>query len=707
MSSLFEFETVPWQGEWTAQEGQFGETESESEARFRRRQVRRPPHWKSPAPRGGSRRPRWPLPVPVPLTFPTLTWRGGAPVDLPVDEPPAEPIADARPDDNDKAYEPPDAAGSDGAAEFGFETEANEFGTFETEQYLGEVNISPDRIRWLQSVLNQIIGAHLAVDGVMGPQTRSTVRSFQQQRGLAVDGIAGPATEAAIKAALGGAAPQPVTPPPKPPAGSWVSRLVPVLNLHRGDIPLDFLIGWIAVESGGNIKSTTTLDERGYFQLHPGESKTLKVDHQRLSSDPDYSVQAGIALVRHLAARARALGFSYGSDLFWHVVKLLHWLPGGVKAILDDMRAQQVKPATWDEFKAFVVRRRPQIMALIRARFGKTWDPIQGIANVTKVYERAAALGGQQGSPHGVQPELYEAEQGWQGEVNRSSAAYLRWVQQSLNKVLGAKLSADGIIGTQTRSAIRSFQQQRGLPVDGVVSPNTEAALVAAGAAPPPSPELAPAPPPSPVPSTGGRKYTSSPNEVATQTTTPTARQVVDMLRENWSALTENGARTLTAQFMAETGGGKYCFNWNLGNVKAGANEPHMYLRNVWECASPGTADALVAKGGGLARIASAEEMKRRGWKCPAATVVFDPPHPQCRFRAYASLRDGAQRWLGHHLRIAGKDSGYVTALNNGNIPTVAHALKVARYYTASESDYARGMMRTKTQVDRALGPLP
>jgi peptidoglycan hydrolase-like protein with peptidoglycan-binding domain len=78
------------------------------------------------------------------------------------------------------------------------------------------------------------------------------------------------------------------------------------------------------------------------------------------------------------------------------------------------------------------------------------------------------------------------AEETWEGEVNRGSRDYIRWVQQSLNKILGLRLAVDGIIGSQTRSAIRSFQRRERLAVDGVVGSQTERALMAAGAKPPP-----------------------------------------------------------------------------------------------------------------------------------------------------------------------------------------------------------------------------
>lgn len=78
----------------------------------------------------------------------------------------------------------------------------------------------------------------------------------------------------------------------------------------------------------------------------------------------------------------------------------------------------------------------------------------------------------------GLSPELLMAETR-SGEGNRGSRDYVRWLQRSLNQILGLRLAEDGMMGPQTRSAVRRFQQSRGLTVDGVVGPRTEAALQA------------------------------------------------------------------------------------------------------------------------------------------------------------------------------------------------------------------------------------
>src|SRR2546425_3134988 len=87
---------------------------------------------------------------------------------------------------------------------------------------------------------------------------------------------------------------------------------------------------------------------------------------------------------------------------------------------------------------------------------------------------------------------------------NRSSREYVAWMQAALNRALGLQLKADGVMGTRTRSAIRSFQQRSGIKPDGVVGPTTEAALkaVISKASTGPTGQWAPAPP-SPATSVG------------------------------------------------------------------------------------------------------------------------------------------------------------------------------------------------------------
>jgi N-acetyl-anhydromuramyl-L-alanine amidase AmpD len=66
------------------------------------------------------------------------------------------------------------------------------------------------------------------------------------------------------------------------------------------------------------------------------------------------------------------------------------------------------------------------------------------------------------------------------------SSEKIRWVQSTLNRILHLNLPVNGVPDVQTRSAVRSFQRQRGLPADGIVGPPTEAALIAASQVQPP-----------------------------------------------------------------------------------------------------------------------------------------------------------------------------------------------------------------------------
>jgi hypothetical protein len=71
-----------------------------------------------------------------------------------------------------------------------------------------------------------------------------------------------------------------------------------------------------------------------------------------------------------------------------------------------------------------------------------------------------------------------------------SASEYVRWVQTMLNQVLNLQLPVDGIMSVETRSAIRSFQEKNGLPVTGIVGPDTERALQAAASPAAPNPPV-------------------------------------------------------------------------------------------------------------------------------------------------------------------------------------------------------------------------
>ena len=62
--------------------------------------------------------------------------------------------------------------------------------------------------------------------------------------------------------------------------------------------------------------------------------------------------------------------------------------------------------------------------------------------------------------------------------VRKGDQAHPVKTLQYLLRARGHNLTVDGIFGTQTDAAVRAYQQQKGLAVDGIVGPVTWQALV-------------------------------------------------------------------------------------------------------------------------------------------------------------------------------------------------------------------------------------
>jgi hypothetical protein len=121
-------------------------------------------------------------------------------------------------------------------------------------------------------------------------------------------------------------------------------------------IPLGLMVGWVAKESGGKLSDTTSLDERGYFQLMPSESKSIGVDHQRLSTDSDYSINAGVLLIQYYQKAVDALGVaSKGSSYYWRLVKLAHSMGSGqMKKVVNAAKAAG-SAGSWSDLESFAM----------------------------------------------------------------------------------------------------------------------------------------------------------------------------------------------------------------------------------------------------------------------------------------------------------------------------------------------------------------
>ncbi|MER5472013.1 peptidoglycan-binding protein [Streptomyces sp. NPDC002935] len=308
----------------------------------------------------------------------------------------------------------------------------------------------------LQNLLNAH-GAGLVVDGEFGANTLHAVREYQAATAIAVDGQVGPQTKSKLYA-TGGSAPAPINLMSSScPAnivqgnkGGCVTELQRLLRHHGYAIDVD-----------GDFGSGTYSAVRSFQSAHG-----LSVDGQVGSNtkrelyDTDESPATGLDL-RSASCPANIVEGQSGG-----CVATLQALLNGQGQHLDV--DGEFGPLTLTAVKSFQSAR------------GLSVDGQVGPNTKTALYSNIGGGGGN-GAPAPINLNSASCP----GEIVKGQRSGCVTELQSLLNHHGADLAVDGDFGPMTDSAVRDFQAEKGLSVDGQVGPNTKAALY--GTVTPPS----------------------------------------------------------------------------------------------------------------------------------------------------------------------------------------------------------------------------
>jgi hypothetical protein len=171
---------------------------------------------------------------------------------------------------------------------------------------------------------------------------------------------------------------------------TWVDKYGPLIaKLAGSDIPLALLLGHVQHESAGKTTDRTKLDERGLFQIHPGTSKEMGFDHNRLF-DANYNIWAGVEMYKRMADRLqrehRAL-FPTRNDFFWRVLRFEFSIgSGATRKILRDMASWHFQPRSWGAFESYLRTNRDRLFRLTKH------DPMKWAGMVNRVFATGEKL---------------------------------------------------------------------------------------------------------------------------------------------------------------------------------------------------------------------------------------------------------------------------------------------------------------------------
>ncbi len=179
--------------------------------------------------------------------------------------------------------------------------------------------------------------------------------------------------------------------------------------------------------------------------------------------------------------------------------------------------------------------------------------------------------------------------------------------------------------------------------------------------------------------------------EIPDTKTPATKEQIVEALWRAWLAYFGSPPRkesvwVMGAQWALESGWGKSCHCWNLGNVKSREGDGYDYC--YFACN-----EILPTKQAHNMAAAAPETAKVTSDRADGKSIIwFYPKHPGCRFRAFDTLLDGATDHVSllfrrFHLSWEG--------VEQGDPALFAHLLKQQGYYTADESSYVKAITGT------------
>lgn len=223
-------------------------------------------------------------------------------------------------------------------------------------------------------------------------------------------------------------------------------------------------------------------------------------------------------------------------------------------------------------------------------------------------------------------------------------------------------IGESGEFDEETDSATRRWQEHRGLNPDGVVGGLTWGLAGFAGE-----------------------------KRVETVRTAITERDYLIAFIQEFpdGRPTKEQAGCALAQYLVETGG-RACFNFNVGNTKDHEQDGYDYfcLNGVWEGFPPAVAEGYIARGEAV-RDTNAGHIAAVG--PDKVSIVFSPPHPMTRFRAYPDLRSSMR----HHLGMLGQHYKAAWAcLLLGKARECGLALGAGGYFTANANVYATKMQQ-------------